>query len=77
MDAAKALGGIINRVFGWRPDMENFDMEVVVNIKNDMLLLPSFVASPCDAIRRQNKKNGIVPAQLHCTQFWQISSFSC
>ncbi|KAK6012793.1 THUMP domain protein [Ostertagia ostertagi] len=36
MDAARALGGIINRVFGWRPDMENFDMEVLLNIRNDM-----------------------------------------
>ncbi|PIO73721.1 THUMP domain protein, partial [Teladorsagia circumcincta] len=36
MDAARALGGIINRVLGWRPDMENFDMEVLLNIRNDV-----------------------------------------
>ncbi|PIO67858.1 THUMP domain protein [Teladorsagia circumcincta] len=39
MDAARTLGGIINRIFGWRPDMENFDMEVLLNIRNDMMLV--------------------------------------
>ncbi|VDO28782.1 unnamed protein product [Haemonchus placei] len=35
MDAARALGGIINRIFGWRPDMENFDMEVLLRLKDE------------------------------------------
>ncbi|KIH47402.1 THUMP domain protein, partial [Ancylostoma duodenale] len=37
MDAAKALGAQINNIFGWRPDMKNFDMEVVLNIRNDSM----------------------------------------
>ncbi|EYC45812.1 hypothetical protein Y032_0416g1087 [Ancylostoma ceylanicum] len=39
MDAAKALGAQINNIFGWRPDMKNFDMEVVLNIRNDTMLV--------------------------------------
>lgn len=39
MDAARALGGRINHIFGWRPDMENFDMEVLLNIRNDTMLV--------------------------------------
>ncbi|VDM63031.1 unnamed protein product [Angiostrongylus costaricensis] len=39
MDAARALGGQINNVFGWRADMKNFDMEVLLNIRNDCVLV--------------------------------------
>ncbi|XGW28149.1 hypothetical protein V3C99_008169 [Haemonchus contortus] len=39
MDAARALGGIINRIFGWRPDMENFDMEVLLRLKDETMLV--------------------------------------
>ncbi|ETN69218.1 hypothetical protein NECAME_05323 [Necator americanus] len=35
MDAARELGAQINNIFGWRPDMKNFDMEVVLNLKNE------------------------------------------
>lgn len=38
MDAARALGAQINNIFGWRPDMKNFDMEVVLNIRNDTVV---------------------------------------
>uniref|UniRef100_A0A0K0DQC9 THUMP domain-containing protein n=1 Tax=Angiostrongylus cantonensis TaxID=6313 RepID=A0A0K0DQC9_ANGCA len=39
MDAAKALGGQINNVFGWRADMKNFDMELLLNIRYDCMLV--------------------------------------
>ncbi|KJH45619.1 THUMP domain protein [Dictyocaulus viviparus] len=39
MEAASALGAEINKVFGWRPDMKNFDMEVLLNVRNNSILV--------------------------------------
>ncbi|CAJ0603516.1 unnamed protein product [Cylicocyclus nassatus] len=39
MDAARALGGQINNIFGWRPDMKTFDMEVIMNIRGNGILV--------------------------------------
>uniref|UniRef100_A0A914W994 UPF0020 domain-containing protein n=1 Tax=Plectus sambesii TaxID=2011161 RepID=A0A914W994_9BILA len=34
MDAARALGNVINNCFGWPPKMDDFDIEVVLRINN-------------------------------------------
>ncbi|CAD6191910.1 unnamed protein product [Caenorhabditis auriculariae] len=39
MDAAKSLGAEINNTFGWRPDMKNYDIELVLRINGDTLSL--------------------------------------
>ncbi|KHJ77544.1 THUMP domain protein, partial [Oesophagostomum dentatum] len=52
MDAARALGAQINNIFGWRPDMKSFDVEVVLNIRNDTMLV--MVALNKDSLFKRN-----------------------
>ncbi|KAK6751593.1 hypothetical protein RB195_003167 [Necator americanus] len=52
MDAARELGAQINNIFGWRPDMKNFDMEVVLNLKNETMLV--MVALNRDSLFKRN-----------------------
>uniref|UniRef100_A0A1I7XA82 THUMP domain-containing protein n=1 Tax=Heterorhabditis bacteriophora TaxID=37862 RepID=A0A1I7XA82_HETBA len=35
MDAARSLGAQVNNIFGWKPDMKNYDIEIVLNIRDN------------------------------------------
>lgn len=35
MTAARLVGAQLNNIFGWKPDMKNFDIEIIVNIRKD------------------------------------------
>lgn len=35
MDAARVFGSQLNNIFGWKADMKNYDIEVILNIWKD------------------------------------------